>query len=97
MPEKTPDEYRTYRIPGFMVDEEQKMLGMYKADSWQEVFSMAHGQLHTMVLLMRHFEAGEDIDGFSIQLMGDALMAPLDMLSRLCSLVEDFRLQPETE
>lgn len=90
-PEKRPPEFRTYRIPGFMVDEEREMLKWYKADNWQEMFNKTYDQLYTMALLMQNFEAGEDVDGFSVQLMGNSLMVPLDMLSRLCSLVADFR------
>ena len=89
--EKTPPEVRSYSIPGFMVANEKKLLELLKADNWQEMFDKTYDQLYTMALLMQHFEADEDVDGFSIQLMGNTLMAPLDMLSRLCSLVADFR------
>ena len=96
-PKKTLTEYRTYRVPGFIVDEEQRMLRLYNSDSWQEMLNKTYEQLYTMALLMKGFEAEEHVDGFSVQLMGNTMMAPLGMLSRLCSLVADFRLQSEDE
>lgn len=89
--EKAPPEIRSFRIPGFMVAKEREMLELLKAENWQEMFDKTYEQLYTMALLMQHVEADEEIDGFSIQLMGNTLMAPLDMLSRLCSLIADFR------
>ena len=89
--EKSPPEIRSFSIPGFMVAEERQMLELLKAENWQGMFDKTYEQLYTMALLMQHFEADEEIDGFSIQLMGNTLMAPLDMLSRLCSLIADFR------
>ena len=89
--EKAPPEIRSFCIPGFMVAEERQMLELLKAENWQHMFNKTYEQLYTMALLMQHFEADEEIDGFSIQLMGNTLMAPLDMLSRLCSLIADFR------
>lgn len=89
--EEAPPEIRSFHIPGFMVAEERQMLELLKAENWQDMFDKIYEQLYTMALLMQHFEADEEIDGFSIQLMGNTLMAPLDMLSRLCSLVADFK------
>lgn len=94
---KTPPEIRSYQLPGFIVDEEQQMLNLYKAESWQDMLGKVHDQLYTIAMLMRHFEADEKVDGFSIHLMGCTLMEPLTLLSRLCSLVADFRLTAEVE
>ena len=73
---KAPPEIRSFQIPGFMVAEEKRMLDLLKAGNWQEMFDKTYEQLYTMALLMQHFEAHEDVDGFSIQLMGNTLMAP---------------------
>ncbi len=35
------------------------------------------------------------MDGYAVTLLGDTLMAPLNTLNSLCSLVADCRLQPE--
>lgn len=95
--EKTPSELRTLHIPGFMVDEEKEMLELLKAENWQHMFDKTYEQLYTMALLMQHFEVDEEVDGYSVQLMGNTLMVPLDMLSRLCSLIADFRPASEVD
>lgn len=93
--EKAPPEIRSFHIPGFMVAKERQMLEQLKADNWQDMFNKTYEQLYIMALLMQHFDADEEVDGFSVQLMGNTLMAPVDMLNRLCSLVADFRPVPE--
>ena len=90
--EKVPHETRCYQIPGNILDEEQEMLEFYKAEDWQELFNKAHDQIYATVLLMERIPAEEDIDGFSITLIAENLMMPLRMLSKLCSLIADFRL-----
>lgn len=90
--EKAPYQIRSYRLPGFILEEEQKMLKAYKADDWKELFSKVYEQLYTTAMLMQLVPAEEEIDGFSVQLMAGNLMVPLDMLSKLCSMLADFRL-----
>ena len=90
--EKPPYQIRSYRLPGFILEEEQKMLKAYKADDWKELFSKVYEQLYTTAMLMQRVPAEEEIDGFSVQLMAGNLMMPLDMLSKLCSMLADFRL-----
>ncbi|KAA0205387.1 hypothetical protein K9U34_00425 [Lawsonia intracellularis] len=36
--EKRAVEYCIYQLPGFIVEEEQEMLCLYKTSSWQEMF-----------------------------------------------------------
>lgn len=95
--EKTPCETRCYELPGYILDEERKMLEFYEAGTWQELFSKAYEQLYATVMLMEHLSAEEEFDGFSISLIAGNLMLPLNMLSRLCSLVADFHLVNATE
>ena len=94
-PEKPPYQIRSYQLPGFILEEERKMLKEYKADDWKELFGKAHEQLYTTAMLMQRVPAEEEIDGFSVQLIAGNLMMPLGMLSRLCSLIADFRLVHE--
>ncbi len=89
---KAPCETRCYQIPGNILDEERGMLEFYKAENWQELFNKAHDQIYATVLLMERIPAEEEIDGFSITLVAENLMRPLRMLSKLCSLIADFRL-----
>lgn len=91
-PETATYETRCYQLPSNILDEEQEMLEFYKAENWQELFNKAHDQIYATVLLMERIPAEEDIDGFSITLIAENLMMPLRMLSKLCSLIADFRL-----
>jgi len=93
--EPPPPEIRSYSIPGFAVKKEREMLQLLKAESWQDILDTIYDQLYTVALLMQHFKADKEIDGFSIQQMGNALMAPLTMLNSLCSLVVEFQPVPE--
>ena len=90
--EKPPYQVRSYQLPGFILEEEQRMLKAYKADDWKELFGKVYEQLYTTAMLMQLVPAEEEIDGFSVQLMAGNLMMPLDMLSKLCSMLADFRL-----
>lgn len=90
-----PSEIRTYRVPDYIVEEERRLLVQHQAQSWQEMFDKACNHLHTLIFLLQHFETGASMDGYAVTLLGDTLMAPLDTLNSLCSLVADFRLQPE--
>ena len=90
-----PSEVRTYRVPGYIVEEERILLAQHQVQSWQEMFDKTCNHLHTLIFLLQHFETGASMDGYAVTLLGDTLMAPLDTLNSLCSLVADFRLQPE--
>ena len=48
--EKAPYQIRSYRLPGFILEEEQKMLKAYKADDWKELFSKVYEQLKELGL-----------------------------------------------
>lgn len=90
-------EVRAYHLPGFTVADERELLEQYEAGDWQELFCMAHERLYATAVLLRHFPAEEDLDGVTLQLIAENLLEPLKMLSRLCSLVADFRTMAELE
>ncbi len=92
-----PSEVRTYRVPGYIVEEERILLAQHQAQSRQEMFDKTCNHLHTLIFLLQHFETGASMDGYAVTLLGDTLMAPLDTLNSLCSLVADFRLQPKRD
>ncbi|MFR8275607.1 MAG: hypothetical protein ACLU98_04440 [Desulfovibrio fairfieldensis] len=50
-----------------------------------------HDDLYVTAYLMEHFEDGEDIDGFTVQLIGDRLQTSVHVLSKVCSVLADFR------
>ena len=80
-----------------VTEPEKEMLELLKAENWQHMFDKTYEQLYTMALLMQHCEVDEEVDGYSVQLMGNTLMVPLDLLSRLCSLIADFRPASEVD
>ena len=95
-PVKKPSEFRTYRLPWFIVDEEKEMLEVTGARDWQEMFHQTRCQLRTLATLMQHFDESEEVDGFFLNQIAENIMEPtLDMLDKLCSLIADFREQPE--
>lgn len=95
-PLKKPSEFRTYRLPWFIVDVEKEMLELTGAQDWQEMFHQTRCQLRTLATLMQHFDESEEVDGFFLNQIAENIMEPtLDMLDRLCSLIADFREQPE--
>lgn len=50
--EKRVVEYRTYRLTRFIVEEEQEMIRLYKASSWQEIFEQTSCKFRTLATLM---------------------------------------------
>lgn len=87
-----PCEIRVYSLAEYIVKEEKALLAAYHAEDWQEMFYMARNKLEIIYNLMSHFDEDEEISGFFLQQIARDLMAqPLEMLTRLCSLVADFR------
>jgi len=70
---------------------------LLKAENWQHMFDKTYEQLYTMAMMMQNFETDKEVDGYPVQLMGNTLMVPLDMLSRLCSLIADSRPTSEED
>ena len=83
-------EIRCYRVPDFILEEEQEMLRQLDATDWKDLFYKVHDQLYTTIFLLKHFDDGEEVDGYTLNLIGETLGLHLDMLSRLCSIVSDF-------
>lgn len=88
---------RTYRLPTFILEEEQKILTVYKARDWKEVLGKVYKQLYITTMLMQLVPPDEEFDGFSVQLIAENLMMPLNILNTLCSIVGDFRLIKDIE
>ena len=100
-PPRTPgnpdSEYRTYRIPRFIIEEERSLLESFNADDWQEVLHLARCRFQVITNLLLHYDEDRQVDGFFLNLLAESLLEPgLDTLNRLCSLLADFSPQPET-
>lgn len=92
-PRKTPDELRTYRVPGFIINEERRLLKEHNAEDWQDLLYTSWDKLDILRTLMLHFDDSKELDGFFLNRIAEDLLAPpLDVLNHLCSLVADFNL-----
>ena len=92
-PEGRPYEVRSYPLSEAVLEQEREMLEAHKAENWQAVLHMLRARFETITLLLKHFDMGEEIDGFSLNQIAENLLEPiLDMLNKLCSLVVDFDL-----
>lgn len=86
-------EVRSYQLSKSVLAQEQEILEAYDAENWQEVLHLLRARLETVTLLLKHFDVGEEINGFSLNQIAENLIEPiLDMLNKLCSLVVDFDL-----
>ena len=72
-----PSEVRTYRVPGYIVEEERILLAQHQVRSWQEMFDKTCNHLHTLIFLLQHFETGASMDGYAVTLLGDTGVAPI--------------------
>ena len=96
-PKKRPDQFRTYRIPAYIMDEEEEMLDVYGAEDWREVLYHARATFGVLADLMRNFDECKRVKGFFLnEVAQHMMMPPLDMLNRLCSVVACFE-HPDEE
>lgn len=88
---EVPHELRCYRVPSYMLKYEEETLAAHKAEDLSGLLDKVHDDLYVTAYLMEHFEDGEDIDGFTVQLIGDRLQTSVHVLSKVCSVLADFR------
>ena len=65
---EVPHELRCYRVPSYMLKYEEETLAAHKAEDLSGLLDKVHDDLYVTAYLMEHFEDGEDIDGFTVQL-----------------------------
>lgn len=88
-------EIRCFEIPAFTCNDERQLLEQLQADTWQEMFYKVYAQLYTFARLLEQFGVDEQVDGVFMQHLGMTLRGPLALMSRLCSVVADFKLLPQ--
>lgn len=86
------DEYRTYRVPFHVLDDEQELLEEYNTDRLTHVLSEIHTDLSLMVELLKGYAEGKDYEGFTYFLFAQKIQQPLDRLSKACSVTVDWDL-----
>lgn len=90
---KEPDQIRCYRVPGFMVLEEQAILNEYKAEDVVDLIRKARDDFSITSLFMRRFSDDYNIDGFTVQHIGESMARPIAMLNKACSIFADYEPQ----
>ena len=90
---KEPDQIRCYRVPGFMVLEEQAILNEYKAEDVVDLIRKARDDFSITSLFMRRFSDDYNIDGFTVQHIGETMARPIAMLNKACSIFADYEPQ----
>ena len=87
------DEYRSYRVPFHILDDEQELLAEYGTDRIAHVFREIYTELYLMLELMKGYAERNDDEDFTYFLIAQKLFKPLDRLSKACSIIVDFELQ----
>ena len=88
---EVPHELRCYRVPSYMLKYEEEMLDAHRAKDLSGLLGKVYDNLYVTAYLMEHFGEAEDLDGFTIHLIGSSLQSSLHVLSKVCSVFADFR------
>lgn len=87
------DEYRSYRVPFHILDDEQELLAEYGTDRLAHVLREIYTEFFLMLELMKGYAKRNDDEDFTYYLVAQQLLKPLDRLSKACSVLVDFELQ----
>lgn len=88
-----PDQIRCFLVPGFIVKQEREILRQHRAKNLVEFLKMARDDFTLTSMFMRGFHDDLEIDGPTVQHIGESLARPLSMLSQACALFTNFELQ----
>ena len=91
------DEFRTYRVPFHVLDDEQMLLKTYNAKRIADALADIYSEFYLMLELLKGHSENTDSEGFLYFLFAEQLAKPLNMLSKTCSVLADFHLQPEED
>lgn len=92
-PPKEPDQIRCYRVPAYIVRDEQSALKEHKAENLLDFLQKAREEIYITAYLLRNFTDYEDVTGYTLNQIGEHFDRPLAMLNRLCSIFADYKLQ----
>ena len=90
---KRPDQFRCYRVPGFITRYEDEALAKYRAENLLALLRKARDDFYLTSTFMRNFHEDNEINGFMIQQMGERLDYPIRMLNDLCGIFADYKPQ----
>lgn len=98
-PPKEPDQIRCYRVPAYIVKDEQSALKEHKAENLLDFLQKAREEIYITAYLLRNFTDYEYVTGYTLNQIGEHFDRPLAMLNRLCSIFADYKphpLEPES-
>ena len=87
------DDYRFYRVPSHILDDERELLAEYETDRMAHVLREIYTEFFLMLELMKGYAERNDDEDFTYFLLAQQLFKPLESLSRACSVLVDFELQ----
>lgn len=82
---EVPHELCCYRVPSYMLKYEEGVLDAHRAKDLSGLLGKVYDNLYVTAYLMEHFGEAEDLDGFTIHLIGSSLQSSLHVLSKVCS------------
>lgn len=85
-------EVRTYRLPRYILRDERKLLEMTDADELSDVLHKAYGHLNCIAVLMKNYNPEENLCGFELNDIAEALELPLGWLDSLFSTLCGYEL-----
>ncbi len=91
---KPPYEIRSYKIPDYILRDEQDLLEENDAKDLPELLNRVYDHISCIVTLMKHFDQEEEISGFHLSKLAETLLLPLAWLEELCTLFVGFRPVP---
>ena len=72
---EVPHELRCYRVPSYMLKYEEDVLDAHRAKDLSGLLGKVYDDLYVTAYLMEHFGEAEDLDGFTIHLIGSSLQS----------------------
>lgn len=91
---KPPYEIRSYKIPDYILREEQDLLEAYDAKDPLQLLNRVYDHISCIVMLMKHIDREEEISGSHLSNIAETLLQPLAWLEELCCLFVGFRPVP---
>lgn len=90
------DEFRTYRVPFHILNDEQILLETYKAKRIADALAGIRDEFYVLLELLKGHSENLDNEGFLYFLFTEQLSRPMKMLHKTCSVLADFDQQPES-
>lgn len=91
------DQYRSYRVPFHILDDERELLAEYQVDGIADVLQEIYSEFFILRELMQVYAERNGARDFTYAQLAKQLGRPLSKLSKTCSVLVDFELQAPIE